>query len=163
MIVSWDHPRLRGEKLFIFIIYTFNYRITPAYAGKSVQPFAGSETVRDHPRLRGEKTTAMCFSSSSRGSPPLTRGKVFFSIFIVSFLRITPAYAGKSNPAGRRSKSPWDHPRLRGEKSTETQRILSTLGSPPLTRGKVRCGNDKRLRSRITPAYAGKSLVFLSQ
>ena len=56
--------------------------------------------------------------------------------------RITPAYAGKSSHFVRRIISPWDHPRLCGEKVADHRGQVS---------GK-----------RITPAYAGKSIQLLS-
>ena len=71
-----DHPRLCGEKLKYFDVYTdikgspppmrgkavlpdaiiTAVGITPAYAGKSEQRPADLHAVRDHPRLCGEKS-----------------------------------------------------------------------------------------------------------
>ena len=91
-----DHPRLRGEKPYVFISILQLlgsspltrgkgrvlrgviriYRIIPAYAGKSINRKRFCLTNRDHPRLRGEKRQK-CHPSQSRwGSSPLTRGKV---------------------------------------------------------------------------------------
>ena len=50
-----------------------------------------------------------------------------------------------------------DHPRLRGEKVITILSNAVTLGSPPLTRGKVTNYIMPELLLRITPAYAGKS------
>ena len=70
-----DHPRLRGEKqtepentnrkkgsppltrgkVLLGVVYLFNYRITPAYAGKRHLVLFGVSSSKDHPRLRGEK------------------------------------------------------------------------------------------------------------
>ena len=90
-----DHPRLCGEKtpccmvcrqrwgspppmrgkaktdLFNF----FEIRITPAYAGKSVQLRQCQGSSRDHPRLCGEKVSGKKPLSSYAGSPPPMRGK----------------------------------------------------------------------------------------
>ena len=52
------------------------WRITPAYAGKSVEFADILDYSRDHPRLCGEKKTGATGVTSSIG--------------------ITPAYAGKS-------------------------------------------------------------------
>ena len=50
------------------------------------------------------------------GSPPHTRGKVSISKKALPLIRITPAYAGKSEQ-GYIVKNPYqDHPRIRGEK-----------------------------------------------
>ena len=56
-----------------------------------------------------------------------------------------------------------DHPRLCGEKTAMTKINATQIGSPPPMRGKV-C-NVKRVivSSRITPAYAGKSLAACRQ
>ena len=110
-----DHPRLCGEKRppplqsaewlgspppmrgkVTFLIDTvFPARITPAYAGKSLEISLTQQACQDHPRLCGEKT---CFFRSLRsdiGSPPPMRGKVTDSIENIFDCRITPAYAGK--------------------------------------------------------------------
>ena len=70
-----DHPRLRGEKraaqgtaedsrgsppltrgkALLALRKLCFWRITPAYAGKSVTGMPGNAGSKDHPRLRGEK------------------------------------------------------------------------------------------------------------
>ena len=52
-----------------------------------------------------------------------------------------------------------DHPRLRGEKALMESFILYITGSPPLTRGKAGYITSKPILLRITPAYAGKSVL----
>ena len=49
-----------------------------------------------------------------------------------------------------------DHPRLRGEKSCVLLSVFLSLGSPPLTRGKVSTAIRTYGDLGITPAYAGK-------
>ena len=137
----WDHPRLCGEKSHLYAQATPPNRITPAYAGKSSHLHAGTDTQQDHPRLCGEK-----------GS-----GK---SLHAVS-LRITPAYAGKSNVVLCVRITTEDHPRLCGEKYWVQMPSIRSQGSPPPMRGKVRVGEAYSRAYRITPAYAGKSSVFI--
>ena len=48
-------PRMRG-KVFAVKNITFNYRITPAYAGKSCLLNLSGVRLEDHPRVCGEKT-----------------------------------------------------------------------------------------------------------
>ena len=72
------------------------WRITPAYAGKSLAEFGKTSKVWDHPRLCGEKSTC--------------------PQFLEKRIRITPAYAGKSCLAEQRYGGAKDHPRLCGEK-----------------------------------------------
>ena len=130
--------------------------ITPAYAGKSVIGFHLQNCFWDHPRLCGEKCTASLKISQCIGSPPPMRGKEF-PLFLPRFhLRITPAYAGKSELLRCENSPAEDHPRLCGEKNF-TMHINSPLrGSPPPMRGKVKFKTDLFSFSRITPAYAGK-------
>ena len=171
-----DHPRLCGEKRPLKgrgfritgspppmrgkgqpIKHFVNVgRITPAYAGKRDMPALRSVSTWDHPRLCGEKTKSHCRFSSSKGSPPPMRGKVFEFPFSISVPRITPAYAGKRTgiPLSRLSRK--DHPRLCGEKSNSLKKSKIGLGSPPPMRGKVLCSDRHVLEQGITPAYAGK-------
>ena len=73
-----------------------DFRITPAYAGKSIHHHMSYLVTRDHPRLCGEK--------------PVSR------ISLAAFPWITPAYAGKSEFPPAFTKVSRDHPRLCGEK-----------------------------------------------
>ena len=193
-----DHPRLCGEKrqsnrkLEIptgspppmrgkgksKIQDRFVFRITPAYAGKSVgivQPLSvklgspppmrgkaditipADAPVQDHPRLCGEKVTDEGNIVTGEGSPPPMRGKARKSAAAALSGRITPAYAGKRY-------TPWhlwnrykDHPRLCGEKFSFLRQPMRLPGSPPPMRGKDISNFRILILSRITPAYAGKS------
>ena len=71
--------------------------------------------------------------------------------------RITPAYAGKRPPRRTGRCAGWDHPRVCGEKATETDRPVCWVGSPPCMRGKDHQTFQLVLRDGITPACAGKS------
>ena len=153
---SGDHPRLRGEKAAATYAASScsgsppltrgkversssvlkSLRITPAYAGKRRRPPRCRRCVRDHPRLRGEKGPMQRRGSPGRGSPPLTRGKVFWGLRARGAFGITPAYAGKSFQLCPPAASVWDHPRLRGEKLRLAHACPRGQGSPPLTRGK---------------------------
>ena len=93
---SKDHPRLCGEKRFHDVLLIFRrgspppmrgkaqslhgrlyqWRITPAYAGKSPPASDKDQLSRDHPRLCGEKYGFSSRKRLHRGSPPPMRGKV---------------------------------------------------------------------------------------
>ena len=133
--------------------------ITPAYAGKSFSRPLTPCMIWDHPRLRGEKSITPPSYTLYLGSPPPTRGKVPSGFLISTALRITPAYAGKSHFIGVFDFAIGDHPRLRGEKPFPSPSLLTRIGSPPPTRGKVRRVRCFCHAVRITPAYAGKSPV----
>ena len=131
--------------------------ITPAYAGKRAVSPGGRKVLRDHPRLCGEKSPISADRCVGMGSPPPMRGKVnCFSVKGLS-VRITPAYAGKSQIVVNFVCGKQDHPRLCGEKVFRIPMRQTFLGSPPPMRGKGRIGQACTQARRITPAYAGKS------
>ena len=71
---AWDHPRIRGkdrnydpvyiatlgspphtrERLPFHAVETPAVRITPAYAGKTLDDSVAMNIVEDHPRIRGK-------------------------------------------------------------------------------------------------------------
>ena len=71
--------------------------------------------------------------------------------------QLFPAYAGKRQATERCSIAGQDHPRLCGEKLKDRLVTAASKGSPPPMRGKACCVMPAFSRSRITPAYAGKS------
>ena len=66
--------------------------------------------------MGGEKVFALKFPCFEVGSPPHGRGKAKAAELANGKLRITPAWAGKRNPARRSTLLPKDHPRMGGEK-----------------------------------------------
>ena len=134
--VTWDHPRVCGEKPESgrwgeqdagspprmrgkaprFLIAKGLFRITPAYAGKSVKVNEPDCLPRDHPRVCGEKTSSNVPERKNPGSPPRMQGKGCPLLFRYYFIGITPACAGKRAGACARGASTKDHPRVCGEK-----------------------------------------------
>ena len=92
-------------------------RITPAYAGKSIQQPEKNWFAWDHPRLCGEKGGVYVGELSAAGSPPPMRGKAAKEFTDSIENRITPAYAGKS--------------------CRRDTHLQAAKGSPPPMRGKV--------------------------
>ena len=88
------------------------------------------------------------------------RGKVFASKSKRDGFRITPAYAGKSGYRNLVAVDTGDHPRLCGEKFRIHSFITCQPGSPPPMRGKGFSGIAFAVLVGITPAYAGKSVIF---
>ena len=155
-------PPMRGKG--IRIIWSKNhFRITPAYAGKSVQLRQCQGSSRDHPRLCGEKLTYPSCSAGSAGSPPPMRGKVYSPKPLSRYDGITPAYAGKSGTAPTLKRIAEDHPRLCGEKCTIFGGCEFRPGSPPPMRGKGAMVLSRSVSVGITPAYAGKSWIPITQ
>ena len=85
------------------------------------------------------------------------RGKVVGSFCVSILCRITPAYAGKSQPSAFAIAIVTDHPRLCGEKKPIRQSRRRSVGSPPPMRGKDDDRTKILRQVGITPAYAGKS------
>ncbi len=144
------------------VFFWKSLRITPAYAGKSFLHPRRRRMQKDHPRLCGEKFKIAFVLFALSGSPPPMRGKVFLAPLVLSVIRITPAYAGKSSVFPRSSVILEDHPRLCGEKAAGHRTRQGNPGSPPPMRGKAQGTALNRERTRITPAYAGKSDVAQS-
>ena len=177
---KWDHPRLCGEKhrrdfptvpilgsppplrgkVFASKSKQDGFRITPAYAGKSLRCRLLSFYFEDHPRLCGEKLQRLGQNRHIKGSPPPMRGKASSKPSGYRSRRITPAYAGKSSKLLSFSLPDQDHPRLCGEKSTKRRNSEKSRGSPPPMRGKVQNMSMGNGNWGITPAYAGKSGAF---
>ena len=87
------------------------------------------------------------------------RGKDLGHFFTCSYFGITPAYAGKRPDSLRKQGEQRDHPRLCGEKCGAYSAEKMAAGSPPPMRGKDFLESNSGCICRITPAYAGKSLL----
>ena len=106
----------------------------------------------------GEKCATRWQKPKALGSPPRMRGKAVAIFRQLHHGRITPAYAGKSDPEKQPGAARWDHPRVCGEKKRLQPTITAQPGSPPRMRGKGAQYLHYGLPCRITPAYAGKSV-----
>ena len=89
------------------------------------------------------------------------RGKGLFGFQHPGVVRITPAYAGKRSRPRRLRAPARDHPRVCGEKAATASTATRASGSPPRMRGKAAIRLKYEKADRITPAYAGKSVVRL--
>ena len=150
-----EPPRGRG-KAFSVLRRQFRFRITPAWAGKSVRRILGSEFRGDHPRVGGEKRSEQPWSRCTIGSPPRGRGKDDQEKAAKARRRITPAWAGKRFPMAPITLGSRDHPRVGGEKHSGSCRTLTRSGSPPRGRGKAIMPGTWLSSYGITPAWAGK-------
>ena len=132
-----DHPRVGGEKSFIYQFPFFRrgspprgrgkapsiqhlrrgLRITPAWAGKSLTKHKVTTRSWDHPRVGGEKSAFFPLSGGWKGSPPRGRGKESQTASTRPAFRITPAWAGKRRGMPSRAGRGKDHPRVGGEKT----------------------------------------------
>ena len=168
---------MRGKRIVRFCS-SVDRRITPAHAGKTVARSTNSAYCSDHPRACGENCHDVELAGAVAGSPPRMRGKRFVNHAHNSFLRITPAHAGKTGGCSHNSRAHEDHPRACGENASQIadakwltgspprmrgKRMfcgiigLTTSGSPPRMRGKRVCLRSLLAPPRITPAHAGKT------
>ena len=123
-----------------------------------MRPPSRSGTRRAHPRSRGENGSTLGRASATRGSSPLTRGKLQPGEQTGSYKGLIPAHAGKTSPLFGRYSECEAHPRSRGENFTAE--VITALGggSSPLTRGKPRPVLSSLKQSGLIPAHAGKTL-----
>ena len=149
-------PRVRG-KPNIHRSSFLQVRITPACAGKTGRCRCAAGRSADHPRACGENCPAAKLRTCWSGSPPRMRGKPASSQFRQSFGRITPAHAGKTGLRRCERRRAWDHPRACGENPPFLPASCPPTGSPPRMRGKPRSQVSSLVRTRITPAHAGKT------
>ena len=112
-------PHVRGKD-GPRVYYIPNSGITPAYAGKSESYGLPALPRWDHPRVCGEELPRLLSLALALGSPPRVRGKVQLQPGQPAALGITPAYAGKRHPLYAMSAAGRDHPRVCGEKPTQT-------------------------------------------
>ena len=94
---------------------------------------------------------------SSRGSSPLTRGKLPDVNSLGPHLGLIPAHAGKTYTSQKLGIILTAHPRSRGENLAHTTRGEYFKGSSPLTRGKLAIDEILGLDAGLIPAHAGKT------
>ena len=95
------------------------------------------------------------------GSPPHTRERHLREDTRKLVDRITPAYAGKTVYLSFLNKLREDHPRIRGKDGLKISQSARNRGSPPHTRERLKAFAMLMAAARITPAYAGKTLIQL--
>ena len=164
--------------------------LIPAHAGKTRAAPQPAGQLRAHPRSRGENRVKGVAAVQLRGSSPLTRGKRYLCELLAGVPRLIPAHAGKTprapgagvnsrahprsrgenraassrtSPASGSSRRPRlpAHPRSRGETLQSLEQAPTPSGSSPLTRGKQLKRPGGRVRPRLIPAHAGKTLSDL--
>ena len=74
--------------------------------------------------MGGEKILEPSMGVGNFGSPPRGRGKGGKSFTGNMFTGITPAWAGKRGRFAERKAPSWDHPRVGGEKTSNSPVML---------------------------------------
>ena len=93
------------------------------------------------------------------GSPPRMRGKLARKIEGYARSRITPADAGKTQSTRQARPRNRDHPRGCGENCACMRGCCRGYGSPPRMRGKHTLTATATVKTGITPADAGKTII----
>ena len=132
-------------------------RLIPAHAGKTTTNTRDRKRSRAHPRSRGENLRHLSTELALLGSSPLTRGKLLRRRRVACGGRLIPAHAGKTARGRDAEAGPRAHPRSRGENSAMAAFCSATLGSSPLTRGKLELGPQPDDVPGLIPAHAGKT------
>ena len=136
---------------------TFLSGLIPAHAGKTWTWPGRNPRPTAHPRSRGENCCMARLMFSAPGSSPLTRGKLLERFWNAMLRGLIPAHAGKTLVRTHVTMRESAHPRSRGE-NRETGRIrVRSLGSSPLTRGKLPPRSARGRRRGLIPAHAGKT------
>ena len=95
------------------------------------------------------------------GSSPLTRGKQTHAVSTNRRMGLIPAHAGKTLWFAVDGMLIGAHPRSRGENFHVFDVVPATVGSSPLTRGKLAHGASRVFLERLIPAHAGKTETHL--
>ena len=120
--------------------------LIPAWAGKTGAAAAAAALSWAHPRVGGENEVAVRVASRAAGSSPRGRGKQRHTTKTLTFVRLIPAWAGKTTlyfvvPLVRQA-----HPRVGGENLTVESGSLVLEGSSPRGRGKRATSASARRR-----------------
>ena len=132
-------------------------RLIPAHAGKTRCDGHGRGLHGAHPRSRGENRRPWRIILMIHGSSPLTRGKQRRGGQPIGGPRLIPAHAGKTVLQTLNAHSSAAHPRSRGENLPPGGGLRNSLGSSPLTRGKLRLYHVSPQLGGLIPAHAGKT------
>ena len=175
---SWAHPRSRGEnrarpgacrrrtgsspltrgKREVVAVISASGGLIPAHAGKTPGSRSTGLSAWAHPRSRGENEIEALLDPEQQGSSPLTRGKRARDRRAEGTRGLIPAHAGKTVMVRPLDWSAGAHPRSRGENMSPAVSPPVTMGSSPLTRGKLTSRRKNDQFPGLIPAHAGKTL-----
>ena len=152
-----DHPRRCGENYLAAFQAVREQESPPQVRGKLRRHNSFRFRAGITPAGAGKTSTASRNAIGTWGSPPQVRGKREFAKLGLEYRGITPAGAGKTERLILDAEALEDHPRRCGENPDGGAVKCLNIGSPPQVRGKPLCCRHRYLRSRITPAGAGKT------
>ena len=129
----------------------------PACAGSTRQPPRLPSTGRDHPRVRGEHPDMNVTDVHVEGPSPRARGARVGTTGGRLPAGTIPACAGSTCGGTGSTTTAWDHPRVRGEHASVSNRTRSTGGPSPRARGAPPNVRDIASTVGTIPACAGST------
>ena len=156
-----DHPRSRGVYISRALAHTAKVGSSPLARGLHGDGLSLS-LAWDHPRSRGVYVGSAAALARAAGSSPLARGLQDRVDTSGGGERIIPARAGFTPGTSGDNPGRWDHPRSRGVYDTDFKTAGDVLGSSPLARGLLDLSLHFRRFTRIIPARAGFTFIFVS-
>ena len=170
------HPRMRGERSFVLGPVLEHVgssphargtlssvlpakpppRFIPACAGNA-PAWAWCPPPRAvHPRMRGERLMNTPMLPQSIGSSPHARGTLGCRIRIGSTKRFIPACAGNAGSVPERWPAASVHPRMRGERVSQSRCWTLPNGSSPHARGTLEGSTARSFRTAVHPRMRGE-------
>ena len=151
------HPRMRGERAIRQDSRRISTRFIPACAGNAPSFLYTSARVTVHPRMRGERHLNTTGIGRANGSSPHARGTRILRGAVDQHHRFIPACAGNAcHP-----RCSWTmmavHPRMRGERASQSPFHRLRTGSSPHARGTHTAGLHTLFQTRFIPACAGNA------
>ena len=132
-------------------------RITPAYAGRTLDHGGCADRLQDHPRVCGENPSPSSSFPWPAGSPPRMRGEPPPLGKSGPSTRITPAYAGRTRVGRSIPARKMDHPRVCGENVRLRRSRAGSVGSPPRMRGELSAGEPPVVIMPDHPRVCGEN------
>ena len=172
---SQEHPRVRGDHVFLFAKSrrywgtpprargshhtSKRHRAvagnTPACAGITLRRIRRRRRPTEHPRVRGDHTPLPHNRNAAVGTPPRARGSQDRQRQRHLEARNTPACAGITVGSLEACRSSQEHPRVRGDHGQDASVASAEGGTPPRARGSRPPRRALAVSARNTPACAG--------
>ena len=149
------HPRVCGERGCGSVTPLSLTGSSPRVRGTVANALGQPESTAVHPRVCGERVTEKLDGTSATGSSPRVRGTGMGQRTSLRGVRFIPACAGNGIATGQPRNEVAVHPRVCGERHTDTNSPLGWGGSSPRVRGTVGSGHELDLILRFIPACAG--------
>ena len=156
-MLTWEHPRARGENSSEALCVVLCKGTSPRTRGKRPEPFVKVHVFGNIPAHAG-KTVQKLHKCMPKAEHPRARGENAGAAWddVVGGRNI-PAHAGKTHTRSGRCAAMPEHPRARGENVPTVPLFGIVPGTSPRTRGKLIPVIGQIAQFRNIPAHAGKT------